>query len=112
MGHVRRYLVEPLPLRLRDLLDGLGEGTTECLKIDGDLLAKSLRIEPGIGLQLPELGLDIGPQNLLTTLVTLRQRCDLASNGIEFVALDRDQFSDPIADHLPQLIQGQLDLLS
>src|SRR5205807_5860180 len=62
LGYARRHPVQTLFLGLRDLIDGLGEGTTEVLK--GDLLTKSFGSEPGICLQFAELRFDIRPQNL------------------------------------------------
>jgi hypothetical protein len=88
-----------------------GKGTAEILEIGGDLLAEGFSVEPGIGLQLSELGLNICPEHLLTAFVALGQRCYLVGDGIELLALGRDEFTDPIADCLPQLLQGQLDLL-
>jgi hypothetical protein len=89
LGYARRHPVQTLFLGLRDLIDGLGEGTTEVLKVVGDLLTKGFGSEPGICLQFAELCFDIRPQNLLTAFIAFGQRGDLTGDAIEFSHLAR-----------------------
>ncbi len=93
LGYARRHPVQTLFLGLRDLIDGLGEGTTQVLKVVGDLLTKSFGSEPGICLQFAELRFDIRPQNLLTAFIAFGQRGDLTGDAIEFLTLRDDEIS-------------------